>query len=136
MSTNNMQSNINIVKELYRAFGLKDINAMLQLLSDDVEWGEPENPYNPAGGTRMGHAGFLEWINIGKNAEEILVLEPQRYLADEHAVAVTGYMKCRAKNTGKVYESDFVHLAVIKDSKIWRFREFFDTYAAGEAFRK
>lgn len=131
-----MQSNINIVKELYKAFGRKDIDAMLQLLCDDVEWGEPENPYNPAGGTHKGHAGFLEWINIGKNAEEILVLEPQRFLTDEQAVAVTGYMKCRANNTGKIYESDFVHLALIKNGKIWQFHEFFDTYAAGEAFRK
>ncbi|MBS1771254.1 MAG: hypothetical protein JST82_00235 [Bacteroidetes bacterium] len=37
-----MQSNINIVKEYIKHFGQKDINAMLQLLSDDVEWGEPE----------------------------------------------------------------------------------------------
>lgn len=43
-------------KRVNKAFGQKDINAMLQLLSDDVEWGEPENPYNPAGGTRKVYA--------------------------------------------------------------------------------
>ncbi len=92
----------------------KEINTILGLLSDDVEWGEPENPFNPAGGTRTGHAGFMEWINIGKEAEDILILEPKQFLTIIDTVAVAGYMKCLAKPTGKVYESDFVHLIKIK----------------------
>ncbi len=126
---------IEMVKQLYNAFLKKDIPAILRLLSEDVEWGVPENPFNPAGGTRTEHSGFLEWINIGKETEDILVLEPKQFLNDEDSVAVTGYMKCRAKPTGKVYESDFVHLVKIKDKKICKFQEFFDTYLAGEAFR-
>jgi ketosteroid isomerase-like protein len=35
-----------------------------------------------------------------------------------------------------VYESDFVHLVTFKDGKVARFQEFFDTYLAGEAFRR
>jgi ketosteroid isomerase-like protein len=34
-----------------------------------------------------------------------------------------------------VYETDFVHLVTFRDGKIARFQEFFDTYAASEAFR-
>ncbi|HWC52284.1 MAG TPA: nuclear transport factor 2 family protein [Chitinophagaceae bacterium] len=132
---NTIQTNLEIVRKLYDAFSRKDINAMLELLHDEVEWGEPENPYNPAGGTRNGHAGFLEWLNIGKNAEEILMLNPQRFLTDSDSVAVIGHMKCKAISTQKIYESDFVHLATIQDQKVRKFQEFFDTYAAGEAFR-
>ena len=131
----NSQENIDIVKQLYNAFSIKNINQVLELLSEDIEWGEPENPYNPAGGTRKGHSGFLEWLNIGKNAEEILVLEPKRWLSDIDSVMVVGFMRCFAKQTGKTYESDFVHFIVIKDKKICKFQEFFDTYIAGEAFR-
>lgn len=130
-----MDKNIELVKQLYLAFSRKDINSMLELLSKDIEWGEPENPYNPAGGTRTGHSGFLEWLNIGRNAEDILVLEPKRFLCDNDSVAVIGFMRCQTKTTGKVYESDFVHFVVIEDGKIKKFQEFFDTYAAGEAFR-
>jgi uncharacterized protein len=130
-----MENNIELVKRLYLAFSDKDINTILKLLSEDVEWGEPENFFNPAGGTRKGHSGFLEWLNIGKNAEDILVLEPKRFLKDNYSVAVIGDMKCEAKLTGKIYESDFVHFVVIKDNKICKFQEFFDTYVAGEAFR-
>ena len=108
---------------------------MLELLHENVEWGEPENPYNPAGGTRIGHKGFLEWISIGKEAEEILQLTPERFLTDRDSVAVVGHMKCKAIKTSKEYESDFVHLIVLQNNKVVKFQEFFDTYAAGEAFR-
>lgn len=131
-----MNNKLELIQQLYQAFSQKDIVSILGFLDEDVEWGEPENPYNPAGGTRKGHSGFMEWLNIGKNAEEILVLEPKRFLTDNDSVAVIGYMKCQAKTTGKIYESDFVHWAVIKDNKIIRFQEFFDTYIAGEAFKR
>ena len=41
-----------------------------------VEWSEPENPFNPCGGTRHGHAGFLEWARIGNETEDVLMLKP------------------------------------------------------------
>ncbi len=133
---NSQNENIKIVQNLYSSFSDKNINAILEMLSPDVQWGEPLNPFNPAGGTRYGHQGFLEWVNIGKHNEDILILEPQKMLSDSETVAVLGYMKCLAKPTGKIYESDFVHIIVIRDRKIVKFQEFFDTYIAGEAFRK
>ncbi len=129
------EENLGIVRTLYAAFGAGNIPAMLELLADGVEWGEPENPFNPAGGTHRGHKGFLEWIEIGRNAEEILTLEPRRMITDAETVGVVGFMKCRARSTGRTYESDFVHVITIKDGKVARFQEFFDTYLAGEAFR-
>jgi uncharacterized protein len=130
------EQNISIVQQIYAAFAERNIPAILNLLSPEVIWGEPKNPYNPAAGTRHGHAGFIEWLNIGKQSEEIITLRPQKFLNDEDSVAVVGYTKCLAKPTGKSYETDFVHLVTIKDGKVVRFQEFFDTYSAGEAFRK
>jgi len=127
--------NIDLVRRVFAAFGRRDVNTILAALSPEVEWGEPDNPYNPAGGTRHGHEGFLEWLRIGQQSEDIMVLEPRQFLAGGDSVAVVGYLRCRAKSTGKVYESDFVHLVTIKHGKITHFQEFFDTYSAGEAFR-
>ena len=129
------EENVKMILQLYAAFAKRDIHAIIEMLDPDVEWGEPANPFNPAGGTRHGHKGFLEWLNIGRQAEDILVLEPRKILTDADSVAVVGYMKCRAIPTGKTYESDFVHLVTFKDGKVVKFQEFFDTYIAGEAFR-
>jgi len=128
--------NVRLVQELYAAFARRDIPAILAFLSPDVVWGEPANPLNPAAGTRRGHAGFLEWAEIGREAEDILALEPRRFLSDADSVAVVGYSKVLVRSTRKVYETDFVHLVTIRDGKIARFQEFFDTFAAAEAFRR
>lgn len=129
-------SHVQVVKDLYASFGRRDMAAILAVLSLDVEWGEPENPYNPASGVRHGHAGFLEWARIGGQAEEVLALEPRQFLVSDDTVAVVGHTRCLARPTGRTYETDFVHLVTFRDGKIVRFQEFFDTYAAGEAFRK
>ena len=121
---------------MYAAFAKRDIDTILGMLSPDVEWGEPSNPFNLAAGMRHGHEGFLEWLNIGRQSEEIIVLEPWKFLTDGDTVAVVGYTKCLAKPTGRSYETDFVHLVTIKDGKIVRFQEFFDTFATVEAFRQ
>jgi uncharacterized protein len=129
------RQNIALVRTLYQAFADRDIPSMLAVLSPTVEWGEPSNPLNPAGGTRHGHDGFLEWVRIGNEAEEVLFLEPRDFLSNSESVAVVGFTRCRVRKTGKLYETDFVHLITLRDGKVERFREFFDTFAAAEAFR-
>lgn len=136
MGNNELDKNIKIVRKLYAAFARRDVQAIIKVLHPEVEWGEPANPYNPAAGTRYGHEGFLQWLEIGKQSEEILTLEPRQFLSGTDTVAVIGYTKCLAKPTGKIYETDFVHLINLKDGKLVRFKEFFDTFAAAEAFKQ
>jgi ketosteroid isomerase-like protein len=135
MDSERASRNSAVVREVYAAFARRDIPAILAVLSPDVEWVEPENPFNPAAGSKRGEAGFLEWIRIGKETEEVLALDLEQLIAGDDTVAVVGHMRCLAKPTGRTYESDFVHVFSLRDGKISRFQEFFDTYAAGEAFR-
>jgi uncharacterized protein len=128
--------NLDIVKTMYEAFAKRDINSIISLLSADVIWEEPANPHNPAAGRRVGIEGFLKWLNIGRATEEIIVLNPSKFLSDNDTFAVIGYTECLAKTTGKKYATDFVHVITIKEGKIAKFQEFFDTYIAGEAFKK
>ena len=132
----NAAVNIEIVQRIYEAFKKREIVRILNFLDPNVEWGEPDNPFNPAGGTRYGHDGFLNWLKIGQESEDILKLELSHYLYNDNRVAVVGYTKCRAKTTGKIYDTDFVHLITLRAGKVIQFKEFFDTFAAAEAFRK
>ena len=124
-----------LVERLYAAFEQGDTEAALDSLADDVVWTEPENPWNPTGGTWRGRAGVTKWLAIGRESEEIIELLPMDFLAKGDTVIVTGHMTCRARSTNRVYESDFVHVIQVRDGKIARFQEFFDTWAAAEAFR-
>ena len=129
------RDNVTIVRDLYAAFSRGDVAALLGAMSPDVEWGEPDNPFNPSAGTRRGHAGVLEWLRLGKDAEEILALEPQTFIAQGDRVVVVGHTSCRVRRTAKIYNTDFVHVVTIAHGKVERFREFFDTFAAAEAFK-
>jgi len=124
-----------VVQAAYRAFASRDIESLLALLAPDVEWGEPDNPAIPSSGTRHGIDGVREWLRIGNDTEEIVALEPRRFIAQDDAVAVIGRTTVRARPTGRTYGTDFVHLVVVQDGRIRRFQEFFDTAAAAEAFR-
>jgi len=122
-------------RRLYELFAKGDLPGILPLLCPDVEWAEPENPFNPAAGVHRGHSGFLEWARIGNESEEILSLAPERFLQGEDCVAVVGESTCRVRRTGKTYTTAFVHLVQFRDGKVSSFREFFDTFAAAEAFK-
>jgi ketosteroid isomerase-like protein len=134
-ATDNPEQNIALVRSLYAAFAARDVPQLLSMLSASVEWAEPANPFNPAGGTRHGHAGFLEWLRIGHEAEDVLLLEPRDFLANARSVAVVGRARCRVRATAREYATEFVHLVTLENGKVQRFQEFFDTYAAAEAFR-
>ncbi len=121
--------------QLYAAFARRDLDALEKQLARDVIWTEPANPFNPSAGTHYGHSGFREWVGIGNEAEDILVFEPLHFLADGSLVVVLGFERCRVIGTGSLYESDFVHVLTFVDEKVAKFQEFFDTYAAAEAFR-
>ena len=124
-----------VVEAAYRAFAARDIETLLGLLDPDVEWGEPDNPLIPSAGTRHGISGVVDWLRIGKATESILALEPQRFLVDGDTVAVIGRTRVLAVPTGRSYETEFIHLVELRAGRIVRFREFFDTYVAAEAFR-
>ncbi len=50
-------SNVKTGQQVHAAFAKRDISAILSVLSPDVEWGEPSNPFNPAAGTKDSWSG-------------------------------------------------------------------------------
>lgn len=130
-----VQTTREVVEAAYRAFGARDIEGLLALLSLDVTWGEPDNPHIPSAGTRRGRAGVVEWLTVGNATEAIVAFEPQRILVDGDTAAVIGHTKVVARETLRSYDTDFVHLVTVLDGKVVRFQEFFDTWVAAEAFQ-
>ena len=128
-------SNLEVVQEVYAAFSRQDMQAILAHLSPTscgasrrTRSIQPRHAPRSRGLPRVGA--------IGREAEDIEVLELRSFLTSADAVAAMGHMRCRARRTGRSYESDFVHVVTLRDGLITQFQEFFDTYAAGEAFRE
>jgi uncharacterized protein len=129
-----MDTTREVVEAAYRAFAARDIPSLVGLLAPDVSWGQPDNPHIPSAGTRRGVDGVMEWLAIGAATESVELLEPRRILVDGDTAVVIGFMRVVARSTGRAYEMDFVHVIEVREGKVARFQESFDTWTAAQAF--
>lgn len=129
------QDNVRLVQNAYDAFKKGDIEGLLSLLTEDIEWVTPGPPdLMPAAGTRKGREGVAEFFATLKEQEDVEIFEPEEFIAqDDKVVAISKY-RGRVKATDREAETLLVHVFDIKDGKVARFREFFDTASVLPAF--
>jgi ketosteroid isomerase-like protein len=130
------QDNVRIVQEAYAAFQRGDIQAVLDTLTDDVEWITPGPPdLMPVAGNRHGRNEVAQFFSTLSDTEEVELFEPQEYIAQGDKVVAFVKYRGRVKATGRTAESDLVHVFTMREGKVAGFREYFDTAAVVEAYR-
>ena len=130
------QENTELVQRTYGAFGDGDIPALLDLLSEDVQWVTAEVEGVPTGGTWQGREQVGKFFETLSDVLEVRQLELRGFVAQEDRVVALGYYAWNVKATGKVWESDFAHVLSVRDGKVTRFQEYTDTAALGNAFHE
>jgi uncharacterized protein len=121
-----------VVQSAYEAFNRGDISALLDLLADDVEWkfcGSKGLPYT---GTFRGKDETAKFFASIPEVEDILAFEPREFIPADDKVAVLGWERSQARS-GKVFESEWVHIFTARDGRIVRFWGMYDTQASAEA---
>jgi ketosteroid isomerase-like protein len=131
----NEETNTQIVQSGYEKFGSGDIEGLLGLFSDDIEWTIPDIENAPFAGTRSGKKAVGEFFSQLNEAEEITRFEPLEFIAERDKVVVLGYSASTVRATGRSYETDWVHVFHLRDGKVVEFQEFFDNAAATKAFQ-
>jgi uncharacterized protein len=132
----NEQQNVKLVQQAYESFGRGDIQAVLNSLSDQVEWRTPKTEGVPFGGEYRGREGVGRFFSELNQHEEITRFEPRDFIAQGDRVVALGFYASNVKATGRKSESEWVHLFTIRDGKVVKFQEFFDTAGAMLAHRK
>jgi ketosteroid isomerase-like protein len=126
-----MTKPIEVVKEAYAAFARGDMNAVLALIPEEVDWrvvGPSNLPYATNCRTRAEVQRYFEDLLA---AEDITNFEPREFIdAGEHVVVI-GFVAVVVKATGNAFESEWVHVFTVKDGLVHRWLEFFDTAAHG-----
>ena len=130
------RENIQLAQQAYRDFQNGDIPALLDALSEDVEWAVPEVEGVPGRGTWRGPEQVGEFFRILSDTQEPRQLELREFVAQGDKVVVLGHYVWHVKATGKEWESDFAHVLTVREGKIARFQEYTDTAALGDAFRE
>ena len=130
------RENTQLVQQAYRDFQNGDIPALLDALSEDVEWVVPEVEGVPGRGTWRGPEQVGEFFRILSDTQEPRQLELREFVAQGDKVVVLGHYVWHVKATGKEWESDFVHALSVREGKVTRFQEYTDTAVFGDAFRE
>jgi len=131
-----MEDNIQVVQDAYNRFTTGDIPGLLGICSEDVNWETPEIENASFGGKRQGPAEVGEFFAGLVAAEDITKFEPTEFIAQGDRVVVLGKYGATVKETGRSYETEWVHIFTVKDGKILSFVEFFDNALASRAFQK
>jgi uncharacterized protein len=123
------QNNVGLVRMAYDAFGRGDIDALLALLDENVEWITPGPSDVPTAGERRGRQAVGEFFKTLNETFEITKFQTQEFVAQGDRVVVFGTDTAKVKATGKVLDFNWVHYFGVKNDKIVNFREYGDMSA-------
>ena len=122
-----VRTNAGVVQETYEAVGRGDIPALLDLLTDDVEWTFQGPSSIPFAGTRRGREGVAEFFPLVGENLGFQEFEPREFVAQGDAVFMRGSTSWRNKRTGQAVDTPKVDFWRFRDGKAVEFYEYFDT---------
>src|ERR1700722_9634237 len=126
------QENVQLVKDGYAAFARGDIQGLLTLLSEDIEWVVPGAEL-PLAGTYRGHDGVANFFQKLALESETLAFEPREFVAEGDRVLVVGWERAKVKATNRMFQADWVMAFTVRNGKVTKFHEYSDTQAIAEA---
>ena len=130
------QDNLQLVQQAYGYFKTGNLPALLGQMDPNIEWQLPKIPNARISGTRHGRGQVQEFFGTLATDQETISFEPREFVAQGDTVVAIGHCEWRVKETGKAFESDFVHVFTVRNGAVVRFRELLDSQAAALAYQK
>ncbi len=125
---------IDVTQNVFEAFGAHDVDTIVEWLHPDIRiefYGPNIIPYAGNYNGLEKARGFFETV---LSSVDIHQFDPEDYICEGDKVVVTGHLRLTALSTGKLIESDFVHVITVADEKWLLFRDFMNTFEAVSAF--
>ncbi|HXG23813.1 MAG TPA: nuclear transport factor 2 family protein [Chthonomonadales bacterium] len=130
----NESKNVQLVADIYAAFGRGDIAFVLNALAEDVEWHFPGPEGIPLAGNRRGRQQVAQFFTVIGETLDVEAFGVEEIIAQEEKVIALGHERMRCKTTGRTYETCWAHVFTLRDGKIASFREYTDTAAIAHAY--
>ena len=132
----NSQENTSIVQESYALFGKGDVQNLMNLYADDIEFVFPGPANIPLPGTYRGKEEVLKFLSLLSQHIAYETFELTDFIAQGNKVAVLGHERGKVKETNLPYEVDWVQVFTLKNGLITRLQAFLDTATVAAAFKK
>jgi ketosteroid isomerase-like protein len=134
------ERNTSVVREMYEALTRGDIATVVNLFCEDAVL-EVHGPSSiPFAGRFLGRGGLEAFFQVvGHHTErptEEHIPEVHELIAQGDKVVAIGMDRVRSRSTARTYEGWWVHVIEFRDGRVTRLREYVDTAAASDVFRR
>lgn len=129
-----MADSLETVRSVYEAFAKGDVQTVLGLMSDKVEWNEAEHFTYWPGGPLVGPQAVLNGVfaRIGQDFDGFKV-DVGRLVGCGDTVLTEARYRATVKATGKRLDVQVAHVWDVRDGKIVRFQQYVDTWQVAQA---
>ena len=126
-----VSGNVEILRRGYEAFARDDLDGLMPLLDEQVEWRNPSD--SPVAGVWHGHQGVRDWFaEVRESFDELRFVPDEFNELPDGRVLVFLRAGVRAKQSDLAIEVPFAHLATIRDGLITHFQMYSDQQRARE----
>src|ERR1700757_2232601 len=105
----NEQQNTAMIKDIYAAFARGDIQAIMNTLTDDIDWALEAPAIIPFGGKRKGKTAVLAFFQALAATQDDMKLTTDTFVAQGNVVATIGRYSAKVKATGKTMDVPIAH---------------------------
>ena len=121
-------ANIKTIAEVYEAFGRGDVAAILDAVTDHVDWAaEAASPAAPWYGVRHGRDAVAAFFSDFGSTMEVEEFTPVSFAANDTDVLTVVRFRARSRSTGKTAQMNLHHYFKFHDGKIDYYRGTEDT---------
>jgi len=129
------EDHLKLVREIYDAVGRGDVAAILERVSDDVDWAaEAASQAAPWYGPRTGPAGVASFFSDLASSIEITEFVPHAFATGEDDVHLLVRWTFRSIATGREASMTMHHYWRVRDGKVEHFRGSEDTELTARVF--
>jgi ketosteroid isomerase-like protein len=129
-----MADNVALVRTAYEGFAKGDVQAVLRLMSDKVEWYEAEHVTYWPGGPLVGPQAVLDGViaRIPQDFDNFRI-DIRRIVGCGDTVLVEARYGATVKATGKPLDVQVAHIWDLRDGKVVRWQQYTDTWQFAQA---
>lgn len=125
----NEQETLIAAKRVHAALDRADVPALMDALTEDVEWEMYGVATMPFGGPRVGKEQVVAWYNQLLSACKFTRIDRREYVTQGDTCVALGFAEGRVRATGRSFSTDWAQVFTVRDCRVCRFREFVDSVA-------
>ena len=125
-----MSDNLTLVQEAYDGFARGDVEPLLSILGENIEWYEAEHVTYWPGGAFKGPQAVLEGviIRIPQDFDNFTINIGRILGCGDTVVVEARYQATSAKSSGKPRDAQVVHIWDFEGDKVVRWQQYTDTW--------